>query len=107
MQLSDLVKLVDENTINTSTAKSLIPKIHETGLSPGELVVKEGLAQISDSSELETIIQKLISDNPDNVERYKGGKTNLIGWFVGQVMRQTQGKADPEIVKQLLEKHLS
>jgi aspartyl-tRNA(Asn)/glutamyl-tRNA(Gln) amidotransferase subunit B len=104
--LAEIIRLVDQKTINTTTGKDLLEKIEASGESPGALVEREGLAQVSDSAELEGWIQEVMNENPDQVATYRGGKTTVIGWFVGQVMRMSGGKANPQVVKELLELHL-
>ena len=105
--LADIIKLVDGGTINTSTGKSLIEKVEETGQSPSEIVESEGLAKVSDEDAIREIIVGVIESNPDQVATYKGGKTSVIGWFVGQVMKQSRGKADPELTRSMLEELLA
>jgi aspartyl-tRNA(Asn)/glutamyl-tRNA(Gln) amidotransferase subunit B len=105
--LAQAMKLVDDNTVNTTTGKSLIPKVEDTGKSPKQIVEDEGLAQVSDEDAIRTICQSVIDANPDNTAKYREGKTNLIGWFVGQVMRQSRGKADPQTARKLLQELLS
>ena len=105
--LADIIKLVDGGTINTSTGKSLIEKVEETGQSPSEIVESEGLAKVSDEDAIWEIIVGVIESNPDQVATYKGGKTSVIGWFVGQVMKQSRGKADPELTRSMLEELLA
>ena len=104
--LAEIIQLVDEKAINTPTGKELLEKIQESGDSPRALVEREGLAQVSDSTELEGLIQTVMEENPDQVATYRGGKTTVIGWFVGQVMRKSAGKANPQMVKELLENKL-
>jgi aspartyl-tRNA(Asn)/glutamyl-tRNA(Gln) amidotransferase subunit B len=104
--LAEIIRLVDQKTINTTTAKDLLEKVEASGESPGALVEREGLAQVSDSEELERLIQEVMSENPDQVATYRGGKKTVIGWFVGQVMRKSGGKANPQMVKELLEQQL-
>jgi aspartyl-tRNA(Asn)/glutamyl-tRNA(Gln) amidotransferase subunit B len=70
------------------------------------IVEREGLAQISDTGALETLVQKVLDANASEVEKYLGGKTTLLGWFVGQVMRETRGKANPNTVSEILQKRL-
>ena len=72
-----------------------------------QIIENEGLKQISDSGELEKIIDKIISDNQDQVDRYKNGESKLIGFFVGQTMKASQGKADPKLANELIRKKLS
>ncbi len=105
--LAEIIKLVDANTINTSTGKSLLVKVQETGREPGEIVQSEGLAQVSDDSAIRAVVQAVLEANPKEVQAFKSGKTTLLGWFVGQVMRQMRGKADPNLAREILEKLLS
>ncbi len=104
--LAAVIKLVEAGTINNATGKSLLAKIQETGKTPAEIVEKEGLAQVSDDSALQQVIDKLLADNPDEVASYRGGKEGLFGWFMGQMMRETKGKADPKLSRELLQKAL-
>ena len=78
----------------------------ETGDSPENIVQEKGLVQVSDSGALEAIINEVIAENPDSVEGYKSGKDKLFGFFVGQVMKKSGGKANPSIVNELLKKAL-
>ena len=105
--LADIIKLVDANTINASTGKSLLVKVQETGRTPGEIVQAEGLAQVSDESAIRTVVQSVLDASPKEVASFKGGKVTLMGWFVGQVMRQMRGKADPGVAKTILEEMLN
>ena len=104
--LAEIIKLVDANTVNTPTGKALLEKVEDSGKSPAEVVEAEGLAQVSDSGAIRDIAQAIIEANPEQVEKYKGGKDSLIGWFVGQVMRQSQGKADPNLAREVLQELL-
>ncbi len=104
--LADIIKLVDTGTVNTSTGKTLLIKVEESGDAPGKIVEREGLAQVSDDLAIRQICQELISENPNEVESYKTGKVTLIGWFVGQVMKKMRGKADPNMARQVLEELL-
>ena len=105
--LANIIKLVDGGTINTSTGKSLIEKVEDTGQAPGEIVEAEGLGKVSDEDAIREIIVGVIESNPDQVATYKGGKTSIIGWFVGQVMKQSRGKADPQLTRSMLEELLA
>jgi aspartyl-tRNA(Asn)/glutamyl-tRNA(Gln) amidotransferase subunit B len=104
--LAEILKLVDANTINTSTGKSVLVKVVESGNAPGAIVEAEGLGQVSDDSAIRTVAQQVLADNPKEVEAYRGGKVTLIGWFVGQIMRQMRGKADPTMTREVLEELL-
>ncbi|PSO50693.1 MAG: Asp-tRNA(Asn)/Glu-tRNA(Gln) amidotransferase GatCAB subunit B [Cyanobacteria bacterium SW_9_44_58] len=105
--LAELVNLIDEGTINGKIAKEILPELFTQGGSPKELVESKGLTQISDSSELEPIIDQVLADHPNEVEKYRGGKTKLQGFFVGQVMKRTSGRADPKLTNQLLAQKLN
>ncbi len=104
--LAEIIKLVDANTINTSTGKALLEKVEKGGKAPGEIVATEGLAQVSDLSAIQSVCQQVLDENPDQAAAYRAGKVSLIGWFTGQVMKKSQGKADPKLVKETLEKLL-
>lgn len=105
-RLAEIIRLVDANTINISTGKALLGKVQQSGREPAEVVETEGLAQISDDSAIRAAVQGIIAANPKEVAAYQGGKITLIGWFVGQVMRQMRGKADPNIARAVLEELL-
>ena len=93
--------------MNTSTGKSLLEKVQSSGKAPGEIVQAEGLAKVSDEGAIRSVCEQVLAENPDQVASYKDGKVTLIGWFVGQVMRKSRGKADPQLAKSLLEELLS
>lgn len=103
---AEVLKLMDAGTINTPTGKALLVKVQDSGLAPGEIVEAEGLAQLGDSDELRALATEVVANNPDQVAQYKAGKDSLIGWFVGQVMAKTNGKADPNAARQLLQELL-
>jgi len=105
--LAEIIKLVDANTINNSTGKSLLLKVQESGRAPGEIVQAEGLAQVSDDAAIRAVVQSILEANPKEVQSYRAGKVTLIGWFVGQVMRQMRGKADPGLARTILEELLN
>jgi aspartyl-tRNA(Asn)/glutamyl-tRNA(Gln) amidotransferase subunit B len=94
--LAELVGLVDSGKINISTAKSLLEKVETTGSNPAAIVETEGLGLVSDDPAIRAACEKVIAENPKEVASYKSGKTTLMGWFVGQVMRKMRGKADPQ-----------
>ena len=104
--LALLMKLVDKNVISGKIAKEVFAEMAETGDGPEDIVSRKGLKQISDTGELESIIDGIIKANPDKAEAYRNGKTGLIGFFVGQVMQQTRGQANPQVVNQLLREKL-
>ncbi len=104
--LAEIIKLVDANTINTSTGKTLLEKVEQTGKAPAQIVADENLAQVRDDDAIRKVCQALLEKSPNEVASYKAGKVTLIGWFVGQVMKEMRGKADPAMAKSVLEELL-
>ncbi len=104
--LAELLRLVDENVISTTAAKKIFPEVYASGRSPKEIVEEKGLKQESDEQALLEICEKVVAAHPKEVEKYRSGKKGVIGFFVGQVMRETKGKANPKIVNQILTKLL-
>ena len=104
--LGKLVELVTTNVINGKTAKDVFAIMAESGENPEKIVEEKGLKQVTDSGEIEKIIDAVIADNQDNVAAYRAGKVALMGWFVGQVMKASKGKANPGMVNQLLKAKL-
>lgn len=104
--LGKLVDLITQNVISGKIAKDVFEIMAETSQAPEVIVEEKGLKQVTDTSEIEAIIDTVLEANPDNVASYKAGKINLMGWFVGQVMKQSQGKANPSIVNKLLKNKL-
>ncbi len=98
---------MDTGTVNTPTGKILLEKVENTGRTPKEIVETEGLAQVSDEEAIREICAAVIAENSEQVETYKSGKEGLIGWFIGQVMKNSQGKADPQTARAILEEMLS
>jgi aspartyl-tRNA(Asn)/glutamyl-tRNA(Gln) amidotransferase subunit B len=105
--LAELVNLIESNTISSKIAKDILPELLTQGGSAKELVERKGLTQISDTGALETVIEEVIAANPKELEQYRNGKTKLLGFFVGQVMKQTGGRADPKLTNQLLAQKLN
>jgi aspartyl-tRNA(Asn)/glutamyl-tRNA(Gln) amidotransferase subunit B len=104
--LVGLLTLVEKGEISGTMAKTVFEAMAESGKSARQIVDEKGLAQVSDSSAIEGIIDEVLAKNPAEVEAYHGGKTKLMGFFVGQVMRASKGKANPAVVNQLLEEKL-
>ncbi len=104
--LGALVELVSKNVINGKTAKDVFAIMAATGEAPEKIVEEKGLKQVTDVGAIEKVVDEILANNQANVEAYKAGKTNLIGWFVGQVMKASQGKANPEVVNKLLKQKL-
>ena len=105
--LAKLINLIKDGTISGKIAKTVFEMMADGDQDPEKIVEEKGLKQQSDPKELEKIIDKVISDNPKNVEAYKSGKDKLFGFFVGQVMKQSNGKANPQLVNQILKKKLN
>ena len=104
--VSELVNLVTEGVISGKIAKTVLEETWDSGLSPIEIVESSGLKQIDDDDEIEKIIDQIISEHPDQVTAYKGGKDKLFGFFVGQIMKATQGKANPASANKILKDKL-
>ena len=104
--VSELVNLVTEGIISGKIAKTVLEETWDSGLSPIEIVESSGLKQIDDDDEIERIIDQIISEHPDQVSAYKGGKDKLFGFFVGQIMKATQGKANPASANKILKDKL-
>ncbi len=105
--LAALVKLIEDGTISGKQGKEVFHDAVTTGKNPADIVKEKGMAQVSDTGELEAMIKKVIEANPAEAERYRGGDMKLQGFFVGQIMKVSQGKANPKLVNELLKKLLS
>jgi len=101
-QLARLAALVHAGTINRNTAKALIPRLRGTTRDPQELVAAEGLAQVSDRGALEAAVADVVARHPAQVAEFRGGKERVLGFLVGQVMKATGGKANPQVVQELM-----
>ena len=104
---SELIQKITDNTISGKIAKEVLEEMWNTGAKVSEVIDSKGMQQISDAGELENIIEIILNENTDQVNAYKSGKDKLFGFFVGQVMKATQGKANPGLVNELLKKKLS
>ncbi|MDQ7833857.1 MAG: Asp-tRNA(Asn)/Glu-tRNA(Gln) amidotransferase subunit GatB [Humidesulfovibrio sp.] len=104
--LATLVRLVEQGAISAKSAKDILPELLETGAEPEALVKAKGLVQISDTSALEADVDAVLAENPKELADYRAGKTKLMGFFVGQIMRRTKGQANPAVVNQLLAEKL-
>jgi len=105
-ELAGLVRLVDDGVISGTIAKNVFKELFETGGDPEAHVKAKGLVQISDTSAIEGLVDEVLAENPAEVERYRGGDRKLTGFFVGQVMKKSKGKANPALVNQLLAKKI-
>jgi aspartyl-tRNA(Asn)/glutamyl-tRNA(Gln) amidotransferase subunit B len=105
-ELARLVGLIEDGTISGKQAKEVFVEMTEGAGDPAAIVERLGMKQVSDVSELEAIVEKVLAANPGQVEQYRGGKTGLIGYFVGAVMRETKGQANPAVVNEVLARKL-
>ena len=105
--LGALLKLMDEDVINGRMAKTVFEKMAQTGKTPKTIIKEDGLVQVTDASAIEAIVSEVLARSPKEIEDYKNGKTRVIGFFVGQVMKATKGKANPKIVNEVLKDKLS
>ncbi len=105
--IAALLKLIDNNTISGKIAKTVFKHMVETGEAPQKIIDEKGLVQVSDSSEIEGIIDVVLKNNSQSVTDYKNGKEKALGFLVGQIMRESKGKANPQVVNELLLKKLN
>ncbi len=105
-QLAEILELIDKGTISGKIAKTILLDVLKTGKQVKDVIAESGMTQISDETELKKIIQEIIKNNPKQVEQYKSGKTTIIGFFVGQVMKVTKGRANPGLANKLLKQAL-
>ncbi len=105
-QLASMLGLIDDGTISGKIAKTVFEEMYRTGKDPAVIVREKGLVQISDEGALESVIDEVLLKNPDEVGRYRAGEEKLLGFLVGQIMKLTKGKANPQRVNELLRKKL-
>jgi len=105
--LAELINMIENKTISGKIAKEVFDDMWKSGKHPGEIVEEKGLVQITDTAQLETIVEEVLEAHQKQLEQYRSGKNKLFGFFVGQTMKATRGKANPEIVNELLKKKLS
>ncbi len=106
-QLAEMLGLIRDGTISGKIAKTVFEEIYRTGKGAKEIVQEKGLVQIADEDAINKVVDEVLASHPKEVEAYKKGKEKLFGFFVGQIMKATQGKANPQIVNQILKKKLS
>jgi aspartyl-tRNA(Asn)/glutamyl-tRNA(Gln) amidotransferase subunit B len=104
--LAELIKMVDEEKISGKQAKDVLVEMNSTGRTAMEIVEERGLVQVSDTSEIEKIADEIIAANPKQLEHYRAGKEALLGFFVGQLMKASKGKANPKVANEVLLKKL-
>ena len=105
--LAGLIQLIENNTISGKMAKDVLPEMVATGKSAEAVVKEKGLVQVTDTKAIEEIVAKVIQANPKSAEDYRAGKKNALGFLVGQVMKESQGKANPKMVNEILERKLA
>ena len=105
--MAELISLIEKGTISNNIGKQiLVEDMITNGDKASAIVEKKGLSQISDEGAIKEIVKKIVDANPNQVEAYKNGKTNLLGFFVGQVMKETKGRANPKTVNELVREML-
>lgn len=105
-ELAELITTVEFGSINNNQAKDVLVEMFATGKPAPEVIKEKGFEQVSDSTAIETIVDEIIAANPGQVEAYRGGKDALFGFFVGQVMKASHGKANPKVVNDVLKEKL-
>jgi aspartyl-tRNA(Asn)/glutamyl-tRNA(Gln) amidotransferase subunit B len=105
--IGQLVALINKGELSGKLAKEILPRMFETGDAPTVIMEREGLKQISDTGALETIADQVLAANPKQVEQFKSGKTTVLGFLVGQVMKASRGQANPAAVNDVLKRKLS
>jgi aspartyl-tRNA(Asn)/glutamyl-tRNA(Gln) amidotransferase subunit B len=105
--LADMIKLIEEGTISGKMAKEIIAEMYKSGQPPEAIIAAKGLVQITDEAMISGLIAEIMAANPDQLAQYRSGKDKLFGFFVGQAMKATQGKANPQMINELLKKMLS
>jgi aspartyl-tRNA(Asn)/glutamyl-tRNA(Gln) amidotransferase subunit B len=105
--LAEMIRLIEDGTISGKMAKDIVEEMYKTGKDPKSIIAEKGMVQITDEGALSSAIQKIMDANPNQLKDYRGGKDKLFGFFVGQVMKATQGKANPQLVNELLKKMLA
>lgn len=106
-QLAELIQLVDKGTISGKIAKTVFKDVWDTGKNPEKIIQEKGLVQVSDPNEIAKIVDQVIQTNPDQVAEYKSGKTKVMAFFVGAIMKASKGKANPALVNDILIKKLN
>jgi aspartyl-tRNA(Asn)/glutamyl-tRNA(Gln) amidotransferase subunit B len=100
--LGDLIGLVEDGTVSGSMGRKVLGQMIDSGKTAREIIEKEGLSQVQDSDELNAWVDAVMEENSEEVERYRSGETRLMGYFVGQTMQKSRGRADPKAISALL-----
>jgi len=106
-QLASLYKMIEKATISQKIAKTTFIEMYKSGKTAEQVVKEKGLEQLSDDAEIKKLVEEVVQENPKELEQYLAGKDKLLGFFVGQLMKKTQGKANPQLVNQLLKEYLT
>jgi aspartyl-tRNA(Asn)/glutamyl-tRNA(Gln) amidotransferase subunit B len=105
--LAELLQLMDKGTVSGKIAKTVFDEMYSTGRKPEEIVREKGLVQVTDTAAIEAVIDEVLAESPSEVAAFRAGKDKLFGYFVGQVMKKSKGKANPKAVNDLLRSRLS
>jgi aspartyl-tRNA(Asn)/glutamyl-tRNA(Gln) amidotransferase subunit B len=106
-QLGRLIDLIQDGTISGRIAKDVFAEMFDTGRDPDAIVTAKGLRQVSDAGEIEAVVERIVAENPGQAEQYRSGANpKVVGWFVGQVMKATHGRANPQLVNEVLRRQL-
>jgi aspartyl-tRNA(Asn)/glutamyl-tRNA(Gln) amidotransferase subunit B len=105
--LTDLLKRIDQVRISGKMAKEIFAEMAETGKTASQIINEKGLAQITDEKDLNQIVEKVLKENPENLKKYLAGKEKILSFFIGEMMKKTQGKANPKLVNEILKAKLS
>ena len=105
--IAELSNALEENKITSKQGKEVFAKMLSTNKMPSEIIKEEGMEQVSDTGLIEGLVDKVLAENPKAIQDFKAGKTNVVGWLMGQVMKLSQGKANPKQATELLNKKLS
>jgi aspartyl-tRNA(Asn)/glutamyl-tRNA(Gln) amidotransferase subunit B len=105
--LGEMIRMIDQGTISGKMAKEIIEEMYRTGKTAPAIVEEKGMVQITDESALSGVIARILEANPNQLAQYRAGKDKLFGYFVGQVMKETKGKANPQVINDLLKKMLA
>ncbi len=105
--MADLLGRIDKGAITANSGKKVFGTMYETGKPASEIIAAEGLAQITDAAAIETIARAVVAKSPDNVAKYRSGNEGVFKFFVGQVIRETRGQANPQLVNEVLKRVLA
>lgn len=104
--LAELIKMVDDKEISTQQAKGVFTESLETGKAPKEIAKEKGLKQITDTGAIDKMVNEVLDENPDIILQYKNGKTNMVNYLVGQVMKKSGGKVNPSLARDVMAKEI-